>query len=187
MGYAKCTEKVMHSFLFAKSLFIFTVLIICVRSASGPQDMNESSLRKVSEQLSTAPDTEIITLLNNPQNQTIIGEGKESQSEVSKHNIRQTQTDDEETDLDAYLMKLYGFYFSENTYPIFIKVHLLHLHAYAANNHYKIKANKIEIERTDQNNRRYDFIVHVQYASETGDKKNKTAKIIGFVNFSEEG
>src|SRR5699024_6817102 len=129
---------------------------------------NEETLEAVLEQLFTGPDQELIALVNDPENQTIIGEGVENTNE----NINE-----EENELDVYLEELNGPYFTEDALELFTAVYLLYYQVEAENNDIKMKPDHIDIEQIDEENGRYNFTMDVTYEKEADERDRKSTRL----------
>ena len=138
---------------------------------------NEETIEAVLEQLFTGPDQELIELVNDPENQTVIGEGVENTNE---------NTNEEENELDVYLEEMNGPYFTEDALELFTAVYLLYYQVEAENNDIKMKPDDIDIEQIDEENGRYNFTMDVTYEEEADEKKSEIGKVKGYVNFTDD-
>lgn len=156
-------------------------LIVVVTSCNIGTDAkkeNEETLEAVLEQLFTGPDQELIELVNDPENQTVIGEDVENTNE---------NTNEEENELDVYLEELNGPYFTKDALELFTSVYVLDYQVEADNSDIKMKPDYIDIEQIDEENGRYNFTMDVTYEDEADEEKSEIGKIKGYANFTDDG
>ncbi len=156
---------------------IFLLIVGCSSSDASknkPQDENITTIETVLEHQFTGPDQELIKLLENPNNQTIIGkEGGNGASEAKQ------------TELDLYLEETYKSYFTEDMYNEFIGTYALGYHTAAYNNGYQLEVRNIDIKQNDTTENAYDFTVNVQYQKENN--KKMSSEVTGRAHIYEEG
>lgn len=160
-------------FLFFGVLLIFSGCSSNIDSKSISLKENSIIIKKVLKHQFNGPDQELVKLLNDPENATIIGENTET-------SVTKTPTK-----LDSYLEKQYKHYFTEEMYSQFISKFALSYQGLANGKGYEIKIDKIDITQDKDNVQSYYFTANVDYQNE-GSGKNETA-IKGNVHFSDEG
>ncbi|WP_079529260.1 hypothetical protein [Halobacillus hunanensis] len=156
---------------------IFLLIVGCSSSDTSkttPQDENITTIETVLEHQFTGPDQKLIELLDDPNNQTIIGkEGDNGSSETKP------------TELDLYLEETYKSYFTEDMYDKFIGSYALGYHTAAYNNGYQLEVKNIDIKQNDTTENAYDFTVNVQYQKENS--QEMTFEVTGRAHIYEEG
>ncbi|MCP3029477.1 hypothetical protein [Halobacillus sp. A5] len=152
----------------------FTACASVNTSESDSKDQNINVIESVLKQQFTGPDQELMDLLDDPQNSTIIGNGEPSNSE-------------EPTWLDIYLEEKYQTYFSESMYDEFIGTYAMGYHVVAYNNDYQFEAEKVDIKKNDDAEGAYDFTVNVLFKKEKNGTEEKSSKVTGRININEEG
>ncbi|UOR14156.1 hypothetical protein [Halobacillus amylolyticus] len=156
---------------------IFLLIVGCSSSDTSKttsQDENITTIETVLEHQFTGPDQKLIELLDDPNNQTIIGkEGDNGSSETKP------------TELDLYLEETYKSYFTEDMYDKFIGSYALGYHTAAYNNGYQLEVKNIDIKQNDTTENAYDFTVNVQYQKENS--QEMTFEVTGRAHIYEEG
>ncbi|MFD2924303.1 hypothetical protein [Halobacillus naozhouensis] len=172
--------KESNAFRIVKTFLLSGILVLMVGCSSSdtlktePQDENITTIKTVLEHQFTAPDPELIELLEDPNNQTIIGkEGDKGASETKP------------TELDLYLEETYKSYFTRDMYNKFIGTYALGYHTVSYNNGYQLEVKNIEIKQNDTTNNAYGFTVDVQYQKENNPKM--TSEVTGRAHIYEEG
>lgn len=155
-------------------LFIGAGLLLAACSSAGSSDgasTDEEKIKSVLEQQFTGPDQQLMKLLDDPENRTVIG--------------KEESTPEEPTELDLYLEDNYKSYFSESMYETFIGSYAMDYHNAASTTGYQFKPENIEIEANDTTEGAYDFTVDVLYQKKGSEEKKAT--VTGRVNVSDEG
>ncbi|GGB72099.1 hypothetical protein [Fictibacillus barbaricus] len=159
------------SFLLIGILLIISSCSSNSTSKSIPPDENITIINKVLKHQFTGPDKNLVKLLNDPENATIIGGDKET-------------SDGNPTQLDLYLEEMYKPSFTEEMYSQFIGEYALTYQGLAEWKGYEIKINQIEIKQNKDNDKNYYFTANVNYQSKGSSEKSTTIK--GNVHFSED-
>ncbi|WP_281975220.1 hypothetical protein [Halobacillus litoralis] len=165
-------HRIVIPFLLLGVCLAFTACSSVNTSESASKDQNINIIESVLKQQFTGPDQELMDLLDDPENSTIIGNGETSNPE-------------EPTRLDLYLEEKYQPYFSESMYDEFIGTYAMGYHVEAYNNDYQFEAENIDIENSDDAERAYDFIVKVLYKKEGTEESS--SKVTGRININEKG
>jgi|SRR5699024_2375522 len=158
-------------------VFGLIVVVASCNMGTDAEKENEETLEAVLEQLFTGPDQELIELVNDPENQTIIGEDVENTNE---------NTNEEENELDVYLEELNEPYFTENALELFTLVYVLDYQIEAEDNDIKMKPDHIDVEQIDEENGRYNFTMDVTYEDEADEGKSEIGKVKGYANFTDD-
>lgn len=167
------------TFLFKFLLIVSLALVSGCSFGTETKDTNTSTLEIVLGHLFNGPHDELIELVNDPANQTIIGIGEEDKKE---------QNSDGASELDDYLQDLYGTYFTNNAYERFYGIYPLEYQLHAYENKHKMSVDTIDVEESDAKNKRYDFTVLVTIIDKSEDEANfKKMEVEGYANFSQEG
>lgn len=167
------------TFLFKFLLIVSLILISGCSFGTESKDTNTSTLEKVLEHLLNGPHDELIELVNDPANQTIIGIGEKNEEK---------QNNDGASELDDYLQDLYGLHFTDNAYERFYRLYPLEYQLYAYENDYKMSIDTIDVEESDKKNKRYDFTALVTITDVSEDEaSSKKVEVEGYANFSQEG
>src|SRR5699024_6539597 len=153
------------------------VVVTSCNIGTDAEKENEETIEAVLEQLFTGPDQELIALVNDPENQTVIGEVEENANEKIK---------EEENEREVYLEELNCHYVTEDALELFTAVYLLYYKVEAENNDIKMKPDDIDIEQIDEENGRYNFTMDVTYEEEADEKKSEIGKVKGYVNFTDD-
>ena len=167
------------TFLFKFLLIVSLILISGCSFGTESKDTNTSTLEKVLEHLLNGPHDELIELVNDPANQTIIGIGEKNEEK---------QNNDGASELDDYLQDLYGLHFTDNAYERFYRLYPLEYQLYTYENDYKMSIDTIDVEESDKKNKRYDFTALVTITDVSEDEaSSKKVEVEGYANFSQEG
>lgn len=155
-------------------LFFYLVLNGCVQGEESSE--NEESLKTVLETQLSGPDEDLIGLIRDPSNRTIIGDAPEDAPEGAQQN--------EPNDLDLYLEAIYKEYFIESAYETFIGEIATSYQVAAHLSGYEISPEEINIDRSENGENSYHFSVNVEISGDDGDS---TENVEGRANFNDEG
>lgn len=158
------------------TLFLLMVACSLVGCSSETEDRAEdeniTTIKTVLQEQFTGPDQELIDLLEDPQNATIIGE-------------EETSTPQNPTELDIYLEEKYKSYFTDNMYDEFIRAYAMQFQISAYESNYQISVESIDVKQNESVEGAYDFTVNVLYQKE--DNEEKKAVVSGRAHIYEDG
>lgn len=163
--------KTKTTFLTAFLLITLSLVGCSTGTESSANDKNITVIKTVLQEQFTGPDQELIDLLEDHENATIIGEGE-------------TATPKSPTKLDQYLEEKYKAYFTENTYERFIGAYAMDYQTSAYYGNYTINVKTVDVEEKESAEGYYDFTVHVFYQKD-GEEENKT-EVVGRAAVNEE-
>ncbi|UFU00676.1 hypothetical protein KO561_07000 [Radiobacillus kanasensis] len=167
------SQKWKYFLSFAGAILVVVLLALPLFQLIEEENVDGDSeiLKEILNKQFSGPDQELMNLLEDPDNLTIIGK-EESKPKGP-------------TELDKYLEEEYKSSFTDDAYQTFIGSYLLDFQSTAHYGDYKLQAESIDLEQSDSNDEEYMFKVKVGY--QKGEIEKGYAEVTGRAKVNAKG